>query len=168
MARGSRWESNQYDKIVGIAWTDTPEASRISIVNMAIGLNGNEITELVVEQQNRIESLEQEFEIFKERIFALESGLETIPGQPKDTILAIDRIEDSYLATELPSSIDVDEVENAILLLSETYKANGVDINTHPGLKKLFNDQVFREEIIRKVKVNYENGRNIILNEHRR
>jgi hypothetical protein len=35
-----------------------------------------------------------------------------------------------------------------------------MDVDQHPGLKKLFSDQAFRQEVIRKVQENYLNTRN--------
>jgi len=156
----------QYRQIVGVAWSATPAGSKLAYINLAIGLNNNDIARLVEEQQGEIEKLNQEvadlkndFSILSQRLAALESGKPFAPvtATPQQVTHS------DYLAASVPANIDAAQVEEAILLLQDTYRARGYDIEQHAGLKKLFSDQAFRQEIIRNVQNNYATTRDNIL-----
>ncbi|HRF40734.1 MAG TPA: hypothetical protein PK198_18210, partial [Saprospiraceae bacterium] len=87
-----RISPGQYRQIVGVAWSATPAGSKLAYINMAIGLNNNDIAKLVEEQQNEIEKLNQEvtdlkndFAALNRRLAALESGKPIAPlsAQPQ-------------------------------------------------------------------------------------
>lgn len=147
----------QYASIVGIAWSVSPQNSRISWINMAIGLNANDLARLVSEQQNRIEKLEEKFAALEQRLTSGE------PFEPKPSPEAPQLVQDSIFAESLEllgnnpvdpvymSTVYPELVEKALMDLKDTYRAKGMDINKHAGLKKLFNDEAYRKEIIRRV-----------------
>lgn len=156
----------QYRQIVGVAWSATPAGSKLAYINMAIGLNNNDIARLVEEQQSEIDRLNQEvaalkndFSALSQRLAALESGkpIAPVPAIPQQAT------RNDFLAASIPVNIDAAQVEEAILLLQDTYRARGYDIEQHAGLKKLFSDQTFRQEIIRNVQANYAATRDNIL-----
>ena len=45
--------AEQYSKIVGIAWSASAGTDKISLVNMAIGLNANDVARLAVQQERK-------------------------------------------------------------------------------------------------------------------
>lgn len=149
---------DQYSEIVGIAWSAAPAGSKLSVINLAIGLNTNDVARLVKDQQEKIEALETAFASLEQRLAALESGKPytqaPAPAMPLETGIA---------QASLPVAFDATQVEEAILLLEDNYRARGMNIEQHPGLKKLFGDQTFRQEVIRKVQENYLVTRNAIL-----
>ncbi len=160
----------QYSQIVGVAWSAAPAGNKIGFVNMAIGLNTNDVARLVEEQQSKIESLEQEVAALKndfgalgQRLSALESGKPIVPApapQPQH---------DNFVAASVPPAIDAARVEEAILLLENTYRARGIDIENHAGLRRLFRDASYRQDIIRNVQDNFQITRaNILQMEARR
>src|SRR5690606_29697667 len=69
-----RIKPEQYGKIVGIAWSAASGDGKISMVNMAIGLNANDVARLAVQQEKRIAKLEKDFLTLEKRLAALESG----------------------------------------------------------------------------------------------
>ena len=154
----------QYRQIVGVAWSAAPAGSKLAFVNMAIGLNTNDMARLVEEQQNRIESLEKEvaalkndFAAFSRRLDALESGnpvQAAVEPQPEHL---------EYIETGMPATLDAARIEEAILLLEDTYRAKGINVDNHAGLKQLFHDAGYRQDIIRKVEENYAVSRTNIL-----
>jgi hypothetical protein len=161
----------EYRQIVGVAWSAAPAASRLAYVNMAIGLNNNEIASLVEKQQSEIEKLNQEvaalrndFSSLNQRLAALESGKPMAPPAAEPQPLS----HSAYIEGSMPVGIDAAQVEEAIMLLQDTYRARGYDINQHAGLYKLFNDQAYRREIIRNVQENYAKTRLQILEMERR
>jgi len=89
---------------------------------------------------------------------ALESGKPAMPSEAPVTTQQA-----GFVEASLPVAFDAAQVEEAILLLQDTYRAKGLNVENHPGLKQLFGDQTFRQEVIRKVQENYLNTRNNIL-----
>lgn len=158
----------QYREIVGIAWSATPEGSTLSMVNLAIGLNTNDVARLVEQQQSKIDEqqakiakLESSFAAMEQRMAALESGKPFTPVMAAEPAIAQTRLE--YIEASVPAGFDVAQVEEAILLLEDTYRTKGIDVENHPGLKKLFHDPAFRQEIIRQVQENYLTTRSSIM-----
>lgn len=139
----------QYGKIVGIAWSATTGDNKISLVNMAIGLNANDVARLAVQQEKRIEKLEKDFSALEKRLAALESG--TVYTPPISEKYQFD-----VVAASVPPALDIAQIEEAILLLEATYRERGIDVAGHPGLQKLFNDASFRNGIIKQVDENYK------------
>ena len=140
----------QYREIVGIAWSETPAGTRTGLVNMAIGLNTNDVAQLVNDQQKEIQQLKENFNKLEQRLAALESGQPYAPATPNAAPANTDFVEAS-----LPAGFDAAQVEAAILLLEATYAARGIDVENHAGLKKLFQDQAFRQDVIQRVQQNY-------------
>ncbi len=160
-----RIQPKQYAQIVGVAWSAAPAGSKLALVNMAIGLNTNDVARLVEEQQDRIAALEQEVASMKNdfatlirRIEVLESGQPVSPAPIAPQVSAAE-----YLAASIPTAFDAAQVEEAILLLEDTYRSRGIEPDKHAGLKKLFSDDAFRKEVIRQVQENYQGTRANIL-----
>ncbi len=150
---------DQYSEIVGIAWSASQEGSRLSVINLAIGLNTNDVARLVKEQQEKIEALEKSFASLEQRLAALESG------KPyASTTAPVVTTQPAFVEASLPVTFDAAQVEEAILLLEDTYRVRGMTVDNNPGLKMLFEDHAFRQEVIRQVQENYANTRNSILN----
>ncbi len=143
-----RIKPEQYGKIVGIAWSAASGDGKISMVNMAIGLNANDVARLAVQQEKRIAKLEKDFLTLEKRLAALESGTVYTPETEAS--------KQDFIAASVPPALDIAQIEEAILLLETTYRERGIDVDNHLGLQKLFNDQNFRKEIIRQVDENYK------------
>jgi hypothetical protein len=144
-----RIKAEQYSEIVGIAWSSASGES-ISYINMAIGLNANDVARLAVQQEKRIEKLENDFLSLEKRLAALESG--TV-YTPKEAVADLSHFE--YMEASVPPALDKEQINEAIQLLEGTYRNRGIDVDNHLGLNKLFNDAAFRNEIINKVEENY-------------
>ncbi|MBX2928053.1 MAG: hypothetical protein KF852_09480 [Saprospiraceae bacterium] len=154
----------QYSQIVGVAWSAAPAGSKLAFVNMAIGLNTNDMARLVEEQQNRIESLEKEVSAVKSDFAALSRRLDALEsGRPVQPTVAPQPKQAEYIAASVPATLDAAQIEEAILLLEDTYRAKGLDVESHAGLKKLFRDADYRQDIIRGVQGNYAATRSNIL-----
>ncbi len=77
-----KMELKDYKNIVGVAWSDTQEIiPGISLVNVAVGINSNDLTRVIIQQEERYSALRNEFEALKdqnERSNAVLAGL--VPG----------------------------------------------------------------------------------------
>ncbi|MBK7428814.1 MAG: hypothetical protein IPI60_18250 [Saprospiraceae bacterium] len=149
--------ANQYKLIVGVAWSEASADSKVSMINLAIGLNTNDVARIVEEQQNQISLLKKQFESMEARMIALESGKPANAPIIIDSKPAISQLE--YLDTQMQNDLNIDQIEAAIMLLKDTYSSKGLDVNNHPGLRKLFNDATFRKDVIKNVQDNYRNTR---------
>ncbi|MEE4176657.1 MAG: hypothetical protein V2I46_04030 [Bacteroides sp.] len=151
---------DQVDQVVGVAWSALPSAPGISLVNMAIGLNANDLASVVKRQQQQIETLEDLLTSFEERINALETGNQRMqPQQPALTTLAE---EPGMEEPPFPMVLDAQAIEESIMLLQDFYTQRGLDPLNHPGLRKLFTDETFRQEIIHNIISNYEEDMEIL------
>ncbi len=153
--------ANQYKLIVGVAWSATSVDNRVTLINLAIGLNTNDVARVVEEQQKQISNLEQSFAQLEARVIAMESGKPLNAPIVINSTPAMSQLE--FLDSQIPESLDLEQIENAIMLLQDTYRSQGLDVDNHVGLKKLFTDATFRKDVIRKVEENYRLSRNNIL-----
>ena len=84
----------------------------------------------------------------EKRLAALESGTVYTP--------APEALPFKFIEASVPPTLDIAQIEEAILLLEETYRERGIDVNNHYGLQKLFNDESYRKKIIKQVDENYK------------
>ncbi|MDO5975884.1 hypothetical protein [Flavivirga jejuensis] len=155
-------KAEQYREIVGVAWSEALINNGVSMINMAIGLNANDVANLAIEQEKKIKVLEDKFKTLEQRLLALEHGSVEVVNLEKTTTekenktpqkeLSRSQLVASYMPPELSDEI----MEEAMLYLENGYKNNGIDIENHPGLNKLFNDSNYRKKIIAKTKANYK------------
>lgn len=146
--------AEQYESIVGIAWSATKVTAGISVINMAIGLHTNDLAKLVKKQSVQIESLQNSMSSIEKRLSNIESGSnsQTQPNKP---------VIDSKAPAAVEYTINAAEVNHAIMLLKESYIARGIDPSTHAGLNKLFTDDQYRNQIIQEVILNYEKTKHL-------
>ena len=151
--------AEEYREIVGVAWSSSLLNEGISIINMAIGLNANDVSKLVVQLENKYNALE-------ERIAALENVAEVLPKVETRQESKMTRYE--MALAYMPSELNDEIMEEAMLYLENEYKVRGINIEDHPGLNKLFTDTTYRTETIKntqeKYKITYQNYLEIIKN----
>lgn len=142
----------QFESIVGIAWSAIPVTAGISIINMAIGLNTNDLAKQVTKQAAQIKSLENTLASLEKRISSIESGNTNSTTPQKEDVAAIQ--------SETPQAetytINAAEVDYAIMQLQDAYQNMGISPEAHAGLNKLFNDAEYRAQIINQVIATYE------------
>lgn len=157
-------KAEQYREIVGVAWSDVLIDNGISLINMAIGLNANDVANLAVKQEKKIKELENKYRTIEQRLLALENG--TVYN-PSETIAEVSSIQNEtvpekkptryeILEANMPSELSEEVMEEAMLYLENSFKDRGVDIANHPGLNKLFTDPVYKAEIIKKTQESYK------------
>lgn len=139
--------AKQYREIVGVAWSSSLFNEGISIVNMAIGLNANDVSRLVVQLENKFNALE-------ERITALENV--AIVSPKVETTQESKKTRYEMALAYMPSELNDEIMEDAMLYLENEYKVRGINIEDHPGLNKLFTDATYRAEIIKKTQEKYK------------
>ncbi len=155
-------KTGQYKEIVGIAWSNSFVNNEVTLVNMAIGLNANDMANLAVLQEKKIAALEIKFDSLEQRLTALENGTPYSPKATADASLTkantTQEPQSKYelLANSMPAELSSEVMEDAIQKLEITYKQQGIDIKNNPGLNKLFTDPVFKADVIRKSQEKYK------------
>ncbi len=162
-----------YKKIVGVAWSDAQEAG-ISAVNVAVGLNTNDLGKVIFEQEEKIISLQEQINSFQQQSDETYTVLsELVPGFKE----ALD--ENIYIPDSLTKrkalkkeTKDVHIVHNNVPLLSSSandivyikpsreqmieaieqtkaaYLESGKSIDEHPFWKKMRDEPAYKEEIL--------------------
>jgi hypothetical protein len=154
-------KAEQYRQIVGVAWSSTLIDSGVSLINMAIGLNSNDVAALAIQQESKIKALETKYASLEQRLLALESGKTTAPeakqAVPTTSVSVAENTltRNERLAASMPSELSDEVMEEAMATLENTYKTQGINIQQHPGLNRLFNDAAFRAEVIRNAQEKY-------------
>jgi hypothetical protein len=150
----------QYKNIVGVSWSNSLIDSGVSTINMAIGLNTNDVAALAIEQDKKIKDMEAKFANLEQRLLALENGTpvapKAVPLAPEAKAVAPTPSRYELIAANMPSELSAQVMDEAMQYLANMYKQQGLKIADHPGLNKLFNDASYRAQIIKKSQDSYK------------
>ncbi|HQV56305.1 MAG TPA: hypothetical protein PLX17_12345, partial [Chitinophagaceae bacterium] len=156
--------AEQYRKIVGVAWSNSFLEKGVSFVNMAIGLNSNDVSTLVAKQEKKIMEMENKYKSLEERLVALEKGTNYTPTKDLATV-SMDKsttesgkviAQEETAAYQMPSELSDDVMKDAIAYLDAEYKRRGLNPKNHPGMHKLLTDLDFQAKVIQKTKETYK------------
>ncbi len=162
-----------FKKIVGVAWADATGAG-INIVNVAVGLNTNDMSKVILEQEEKINSLQEQINSLQQQTDETYSVLsELVPGF-KEALDENIYIPDSMTKRKaLQKEINNEDiVHNDVHLLSSSaddivyikpsreqmieaidqtkaaYLESGKSIDEHPFWKKMRDEPAYKEEIL--------------------
>ena len=178
-------EPGQYCKIVGTAWSGS-DSLDLGFVNLAVGLNANDMARLNVVQEEKITAQENEINGLKRQLAQMNAALEQLlpdyyafmnDGKTKSSQPA-NLYSDQYQATGIKTivyhELTKDHIEEGIALAEEILKDRGVDISENPFFVKLKTEPAYKEELFNEVltsvqkeqDINYEkdlkSGANVI------
>ena len=149
---------DQYNDIIGVAWSSTL-STNISKVNMAIGLNSNDLAQVVIEQENKISLLKKRIDKIEELLGIVDLSSKNIQKKNKVDLLTkeIDS-EKIYTRMKIDNIIDFEKYIPAYI--SREIFDSAVDLinngQAYPKTSKerqdlifdkLKNDQSFNDEI---------------------
>ena len=149
---------DQYSDIIGVAWSSTLSIN-ISKVNMAIGLNSNDLAQVVMEQENKISLLKKRIDKIEELLGIV--GLSNQNTQIKskvDLLTQEKKSEKTYTRMKIDNIIDFEKYIPAYISREIFDSAVDLIINgqAYPNTSKerqdlifdkLKNDQSFNDEI---------------------
>lgn len=167
---------SQYREIVGVAWSGSIINNGEAMINMAIGLNNNDVARLAEQQEAKLIALEKRMASFEERFLALEGGKPVSPvketnsvGSPSPEIVSVQPTlsREQMALAHMPAVLTDEMMKDAMQYLRETYIAQGIDVKKYPSLDKLLNDADFQNEVLVKTKANYERTYQAIMGETR-
>ncbi|NND93810.1 MAG: hypothetical protein HKN45_03040 [Flavobacteriales bacterium] len=140
----SEMNLNDYEKIVGIAWSESTDPSA-DYVNVAIGMNQNDLLAEVKRQQSEIDDLQGQIDELRNLILNNETLSTVNQGDDKQ------EEEEEYRtlsAEEMHREVSREELESAFEMLRMQMVSQGVDVDQHPHYGPLFNDDVMRERVL--------------------
>jgi len=166
-------QPEQYQKIVGVAWSAN-ETSSFSLINVAVGLHANDMVTLSIKQEQKIKEQKTELDSLKNQLDKMNSALaQLLPDYA--SIMKIDQKtstdcvdKDSgnvnMVSNSQKSSADLGEplsentiyyyeisenqMEAGIAEAEKILRAKGVDIDANPFFKKLKTDPTYRTNYI--------------------
>ena len=203
----------QMPQIIGRAWAVSTEERPVNLINVAIGLNRNDVAKIVLEQQTVLETQRQQIDALKKEMETTNETLRQLlpkfeemnaqiralnnpvslpnvsnqpieesakknlnlpeeylkneePGKAVGTVLQIKMNEPTEnlakremqppvenLALEAPnqSKLTREMLLQNLEALKQNLIAQGIDVNTHPKFKQIFNDDVYRENLIKQI-----------------
>lgn len=169
----SNMEPDQYQKIVGIAWE--ANESSLGYVNVAVGLNANDIARLSIKQEQKIEQQKVEINSLKDQLNKMNSVLsqlipnyasmmnvnqansinvsnDNISNEVKNEVTqSVNKVEANSENTIYYYQVSVEQVEEGISLAEKSLKEKGIDINTHPFFSKMYSDPEYKKSFIDKI-----------------
>ncbi len=160
-----------YQKIVGIAWSAS-HSDHVGFINVAVGLNSNDVTRLVIDQGEKINNqqaalieLKDQVEEISELLVQLASGED--PALIAQKLQALNQTSpvpaEGALETHMHEKIVYYEVTREQILEGFVHarnilKSQGYDVDNHVFFKQLDEDPAKKERLIREIKGMIDNA----------
>lgn len=169
-------QPDQFMKIVGIAWSESITES-INYINVAVGLNSNDVARLIVKQEKKIEGQNKEIESLRNQLDKMNGILEQLlPGY--SALMGSDQKERSTSSvsktgntTQANSSqnnsaegdysqsdniiyyykVTKEQVEEGLKLAQKSLEESGMDISKNPFFSKIISDEDYRKNYISRI-----------------
>ncbi len=174
--------TEDYSRIVGVAW-QAGEAFPMNLVNVAVGINTNDLADRVAQQQSAMEAMQAQMTQMQQQmnqVFAMLGQKAPYDGVSNDATLAAvpSVLPAPSKQAETPkfnSSAEISQLldKNADLFLEIFAKAKakliaqGVDVNKYPEVAAIYNDPIqwikqqnekgYLEEVYQKAKAQSRN-----------
>ncbi len=154
-----------YKKIVGVAWT-VAEGENVNFVNVAVGLNTNDLSKVILEQEEKINSLQEQIDktnmVLSELIPGFKEAInddiieKTIVGkiikEKEETHKEISHNEGIVLTPGVDDIVYVEVSREQLMESIEQAKAmyleSGKSLDEHPFWKKMKDEPAYKEEIL--------------------
>lgn len=146
-------------KIVGIAWAGSSNAL-LSFVNVAVGLNTNDMARHVMNLENKIEEQAKEIEGLYARLSQIDDVLAKLDGNYvplnqnlKRTSAQVNNQNTNEIQTHVAyNKITLEQIEEGITMAEAKMREAGVDVDTHPFFVKLKTDPDYKMSYITNLK----------------
>ncbi|RLD73932.1 MAG: hypothetical protein DRJ07_20185 [Bacteroidetes bacterium] len=157
---------SDYKKIVGVAWSSAEEAN-INVVNVAVGLNTNDLSTVILGQEEKINSLQEQIDQTNTVLGELVPGYKEAVNKDilPDKIISTNTIkekeeshnkifhDDANILKPTADEIIYIETSREELLealdhAKDTYLESGKSIDDHPFWKKMKDEPAYKEEIL--------------------
>lgn len=167
-----------YKKVLGVAWASS-KSQPLSYVNVAIGLNTNDLADIVTEQDHQIKTQQKEIENLKtqlgqtyEVLAELVPGFKEAMGLPANgdvTTRSISENAPAIAHEEVqivhPEEGDIiyyqltdEDLEAGFQLAEDIFKQTGMDLNDHPFWHRIYTEPSYKEEVKVALKEKFEHA----------
>ena len=158
---------SDYKKVLGVAWEES-KGKTLGVVNVAIGLNTNDLAEVVDAQEQQLKAQEEEIAQLKTQINQTHAILaELVPGFKEAAGIENEAIDDALVVDEHqahaaeanaqfvhPSTDNIHyyqltdaDLEAGFKLAEDIFKKTGMDLNDHPFWHRIYTEAGYEEEI---------------------
>jgi hypothetical protein len=170
-----RMRPDDYKKVLGIAWEENKDMS-IGFVNTAIGLNTNDMADLVQEQSDKIKAQAMKIKQLETQVAQTNSILaDLVPGfaeaagmnssdndhdghghEFKETFSEASHLEEAFIQSTTDQvvyfPVKREYLEEGFKLAEaqtkKVFAEMGVDMDTHPFWGRIYNEEGFKEEVL--------------------
>ena len=164
-----------YNKIVGVAWSSA-EGGNIKYVNLAVGLNSNDLSNIILKQEEKLNHLEHKIAETNSLLSQLVPGYKEAISE--DQYISTYSQEDNYIMKEedhhkepvydegvilTPDADDIIYIEvsreqmlEAIEQAKTAFLGSGKSIEEHPFWKKMAEEPAYKEEIVQFMERKFE------------
>ena len=163
-----------YKKIVGVAWA-VAKGENVNFVNVAVGLNTNDLSRVIIEQEEKIKSLQEQVDKTNNVLSELVPGFKEAINDdyyPTKTISDKTKKEEIHEHPNnnngiilTPSSNDIvyaeitrEQMLESIEQAKAIYLKSGQSLDEHPFWKKIQNEPAYKEEILQLMENKFENA----------
>ncbi|WP_319481123.1 hypothetical protein [uncultured Draconibacterium sp.] len=155
---------NQLQNIVGIAWSSSANHG-INYVNVAVGLNANDMAKHTIKLEKKIEAQAKEIEMLKARFDKMDELLANMDaGYVQSGKNVIEKSATTPTAPEEESEPSVtyfkiteDDIEQGIELAKSKLQEAGVDVENHPFFMKIQTDAEYKQQYKNRIIQEYDN-----------
>lgn len=154
---------NQIQSIVGIAWSASTNRG-INYVNVAVGLNANDMARHTLKLEKKIEEQAKEINKLKARFDQIDELLANLDagnvqsgtnGMEKSAATA-NALEEENEPSVTYFTLTDEDIEQGILLAKTKLQEAGVDVENHPFFMKLQTDTEYKQQYKNKIIREYE------------
>ncbi|MFK7758283.1 MAG: hypothetical protein AB8B53_15235 [Flavobacteriales bacterium] len=159
-----RIDVDQYNDIIGIAWSASNPEQVISRVNVSIGLNSNDLASVVSSQQKELDAMRSEIETIKALLKGEQQPTASAMTAEEELVLMdlVRKEQDIragvYNTYEAPESVTPEFVSECMNELKALLLEQGRSMSEFPGLEKFYIDAEFRNYVIHETIQMYEYG----------
>ncbi|MDQ6814751.1 MAG: hypothetical protein M3040_13520, partial [Bacteroidota bacterium] len=180
----AKMQMEHYKKIVGVAWSSST-GKGISLVNVAVGLNHNDLANVLQEQQTLIKSQQDEINALKAQGqqtnnilaklvpgFKEAAGIKETVSVKGDVVVATTQtVKSTTQASSLPSNmimpdpstivyhpITNEQVEEMFVMAEKVFVEGGGKYNEHPFWKKIKSENGYKASMVNQVKEKMKNA----------
>jgi hypothetical protein len=161
-----KMKPEEFGRIVGIAWSSS-ENGTYNMINVAVGLNANDLAGVVATQNQTISKQAEEINALKQEMnsisatlaklvpgFSEQTGSRTEPVSQVRTPAAQARHGDALLPNTMHADnivyfeVTRPQIEAMWFMAEKVFAESGADLNTHPFWKRFKSDAGFKAEIM--------------------
>ena len=167
----NKMKIDDYKQILGVAW-ESSVGKDFSYVNVAVGLNNNDLVDVVKNQGNQIKEQQTLIDEMKNEIAKTQNVLaDLIPGyreaaglQPQNiektiSAVAVKELADHEHYIVVPNESNIvyyqvtdSDIEKAFTLAADVSRKAGVDLSIHPFWKRIQSDPNYKANVVEDIK----------------